>query len=80
MSGFSAFVLNLSSKSGNALFRSMPNGNCLLRQASLSLAREITHWCTYSDGSWQATCKCHILCPTSVLKSVYGKIQSVIGT
>ena len=27
MSGFSAFVFNLS-KSGNILFRSMPNGNC----------------------------------------------------
>ena len=28
MAGFSVFVLNLS-KSGNILFRSKPNGNCL---------------------------------------------------
>ena len=34
MSGFSAFVLNLS-KSGNIL--SMANGNCLFNSASLSL-------------------------------------------
>ena len=36
MSGFSTFVLNLS-KSGNILFRSMLNGNCLFSSASLSL-------------------------------------------
>ena len=77
MPGFSAFVLNLS-KSGNILFRSMPNGNCLFSSASLSLVREITHWCMYSDGSWQVICKCNIW-PTSVLKSLYGKSQSVIG-
>ena len=79
MSGFSAFVHNLSSKSGNVLFRSMPNGNCLFSLSSLPLVREITHWCMYNDGSWQATYKYNILCPTSVLKSVYGKGQSVIG-
>ena len=79
MSGFSAFVLNLSSNSGNVLFRSMPIRNFLFSSTSLSLVRKITHWCMYSDGNWQATCKCNILCPTSALKSVYGKNQSVIG-
>ena len=34
MSDFSAFVLNLS-KSGNILFRSMANGNCLFCSASI---------------------------------------------
>ena len=33
---FTFFVLNLS-KSGNILFRLMPNGNCLFNSASLSL-------------------------------------------
>ena len=33
MSGFSAFFLT----TGNILFRSMPNGNCLFNSASLSL-------------------------------------------
>ena len=33
MSGFSTFVLT----TGNILFRSMPNGNCLFNSASLSL-------------------------------------------
>ena len=79
ISGFSAFVLNQSSKSGNVLFRSMPKGNCLFSSASLPLVQEIAHWCMYSDGSRRATCKCNILCPTSVVKSVYGKSQSVIG-
>ena len=41
MSGFSAFGLN-TSKSGNILFRSMPDGNCLFSSASLSLVGEIT--------------------------------------
>ena len=36
VSGFSAFVLNMS-KSGNILFRSMPNGNWLFSSASLPL-------------------------------------------
>ena len=44
MSGFSAYVLNLS-KSGNILFRKMLNGNCLISSESLSLVGEITHWC-----------------------------------
>ena len=39
MSGFFAFILNLS-KPDNILFRSMPNGNCLFRSASLSLLAE----------------------------------------
>ena len=34
MSGFSALAPNLS-KSGNILFRSMPNGNCLFSSASI---------------------------------------------
>ena len=42
MSGFSAFVLNLS-KSGNILFRKMPNGSYLFSSASLLLVGEITH-------------------------------------
>ena len=72
------FLTWVGSKSGNVLFRSMPNGNCLFSSASLSLVREITHWCMYSDGSWQVICKCNI-CPTFALKSLYGKSQSVIG-
>ena len=44
MSGFSAFVLNLS-KSDNMLFRKMPNGIHLFSSASLLLVVEITHWC-----------------------------------
>ena len=36
MSGFSAFVLNLS-KSGNIFFRSMPSGNCLFSSESFLL-------------------------------------------
>ena len=40
MSGFSAFGLN-TSKSGNILFRSMPDGNCPFSSASLSLVGEI---------------------------------------
>ena len=66
MSGFSAFVLNLS-KSDNILFRKMPNGIYLFSSASLLLGGEITRWCTWtlSDGSWWATCKCNILRPIS---------------
>ena len=78
ISGFSAFILNLS-KSGNILFRSMPNGNCQFSSVSLSLAGEITHWCMETDDSWLATCECNI-CQTSALKSVYAKSQSVIGS
>ena len=63
-SGFSDFVLNLS-KFGNVLLRKMTDGNCLFSSASLSLVREITHWCmNFQWWSCGAKCKRNI-CPTS---------------
>ena len=77
MPGFSVFVLNLS-KSGNVLFRSVPNGNCLFSSASLSLVREITHWSMSSDGSCWTTCECNI-CPTSCTEISFWKKPVSIG-
>ena len=47
MSDFSAFVLNLS-KSGDILFRKMPNGNCLFCSASLLLVASARNWLVFA--------------------------------
>ena len=61
MSGFSAFVLNLS-KSDNILFRKMANGIYLFSSAWFVIDRRDK---TLVDGSCWATCKCNILHPIS---------------
>ena len=56
MAGFSAFVLNLS-KSGNILFRSMSNGNCLFSPASLSMSIIVNHLSIILPHSQYIYCK-----------------------
>ena len=73
MDGFSAFVLNLG-KSGNILFRSVANGNCLFSSASLALVGDnsLVH-----ELRAMAALKLHVNATYYVqhhaLKSVYGK-------
>ena len=82
MSGFSVSIVNLS-KSGNILFRSVPNGNGLFSSAYLSLV-----------GNNPMVYELRVMAVTTVeelhvnetyhtqhhvLKSVYGKSQSVVG-
>ena len=75
MPGFSAFILNLS-KSGNILFRSIPNGSCLFSSSIIVIDRR--------DNSLvhveMATVELHVNATYAqhpALKSVYGKSQSV---
>ena len=82
VSGFSVSIVNLS-KSGNILFRSVPNGNGLFSSAYLSLV-----------GNNPMVYELRVMAVTTVeelhvnetyhtqhhvLKSVYGKSQSVVG-
>ena len=76
-----AFVLNFrESKSGNILFRSMPNGNCLFSSASLSLVGEnsLVH-----ELREMAAVELHVnatyYARHPALKSVYEKSQSVMS-
>ena len=80
ISGFSTFVLSLS-KSGNILFRSMANENCLFSSASIIVTGR-----RYLPGVYElrvmATVELHANtahAQHSPLKSVYGKSQLVIG-
>ena len=78
VSGFSAFVLNMS-KSGNILFRSMPNGNWLFSSASLPLVdNSLGH-----ELGVMAAVVLHVNATYdtqhSALKLVYEKGQSVMG-
>ena len=76
MSGFSAFFLT----TGNILFRSMPNGNCLLvSSASLSVAGDnyLLH-----ELRVTAAVKLHLnstYAQNLALKSVYEKSKYIIG-
>ena len=79
MSGFSAFVFNLS-KPGNILFRSMSNGNCLFDSACLllvgdnSLVHELK---VMAAVELHVNATCYI--QHTALKSVYEKSQSIMG-
>ena len=70
-----SFNLN---KSGNILFRSMPNGNWLFSSASLigdnSLVHELR---VMASVRLHVNATCYAQHPA--LKSVYGKSQSVLG-
>ena len=74
-----------SSKSGNNLFRSMPNGNCLF-SSSLSLVGENSLVCMNLEW-WQlllvcwfwVTCKFNMFVQHPALKSVKEKSHSVMG-
>ena len=76
----SAFVLNLS-KSGNILFRSMPNGNCLYISTSFVIIcrRQLTGAWLRVIAAAQLHCKCKILCLTPCIEISYGKSRSVIS-
>ena len=80
MSGFSAFILNLS-KSGNILFRSMPNRN-YSAQHQLSLVGDNALVMVH-ELRVMAAVELHVnttyYAQHPALKSVYGKRQSVIG-
>ena len=79
VSGFSAFVFNLS-KTGNILFRSMQNGNCLFSSASLLLVGDT--WLVHELRKMTAVeqhVKATYYTRHLALKSVYEKSQSVIG-
>ena len=76
---FSAFVHNLS-KSGNTLFRTTPNGNCLFSSASLSLVAGDTS--LVNELRVMAAVELHLntICPQHhALKSVYQKSPYVMG-
>ena len=72
-------VLNLS-KSGNILFRSMPNGNCLLSSGSLSLVGDNS---PMHELRVIAAVELHVnatyYAQHPAMKLVYGKNQSVIA-
>ena len=73
MSGFSAFILTLS-KSGNILFRKIPNGDCLVSSASLSFVGDTS---LAQEHRVMAAVELHVKCNILhlVLKSIYEKSQ-----
>ena len=68
MSGFSAFILTLS-KSGNILFRKIPNGDCLVSSASLSFVGDTSLAQEHRVmAAVELHVKCNILHPTSCIE------------
>ena len=72
MSGFSAFILTLS-KSGNILFRKIPNGDCLVSSASLSFPVILRDTSLAQEhrvmAAVELNVKCNILHPTSCIET-----------
>ena len=77
MSGFSAFVLNMT-KSGNILFRPMLHGNCIFSSASLSLVGDNSLVHDLVMAAFELLVNAAYYSQHSALKSVNRKNQSVI--
>ena len=77
MSGFSAFVLNMT-KSGNILLKSIPHGNCLFSSASLSLVGDNSLVHDLVMTAFELLVNAAYYSQHSALKSVNRKNQSVI--
>ena len=77
MSGFSAFVLNMT-KSGSTLFRSIAHGNCLFSSASLSLVGDNSLVHDLVMAAFELLANATYYSQHSALKSVSRKNQSVI--
>ena len=79
MSGFSAFVINLSN-SGNILFRSVPNETFLFSSASIVIGRRQFHGCMNLEW-WHLLSYMQIqhIMPNILHWNQFGKNQSVIG-